>query len=1160
MASALNTKINSYAIQNGIEFDQSITLPPTQTGTLTENTPAYWSFQGRSAVYEPGVGPAGGSGSWKYVINSANGCRLRNNGGPLLNLMGDGNISVGFWFKTTEFRTTNTLVDATALFAWVPAGTTGFGFFISGGAHATPNRLVFKGGAQTVVSNTTVSLNTWYYLAVVKNGNTMTFYINGQAANSVTSTSTSSATQIGWSDNVAGTSATDGATLNISNSYIAEPSVIGATQIAEIWAVGSTAPATVNYSSEPMTASALSVDPSLKISENILETPATATALMTEPTIVTTVGDSTYVTTSFIASATFPSNVSIVARKNINFTNVGTSNASAIFGDNVIITAGTNVSYSSEQLTASALMNNAKTSESPFVASALMKDPIIFVTPNYYNLIKSLNPYLYINNGQSSANIVNYGYQSGTFVRDLDLLTNQNSPFPLDMVAEGKSWRGSSTTNSNGWITFETANFANSFNSLVGTGNFAYEIWVNPQQFPSGAQFSSYNGPNYSIINSEKIHLYMTEPSSNMNVTYPNNNWNTRSLRLDISNSSTTTIQLNIPLSSTPLTLLNWNHIVINIYQSGINANQRLVQLWINGQIVFNQNISFTSYVDNTDKINYILGSNASGLKFLSDMYYDELAIYSSALTNSQIIQHYNFISTLSPNYIHNASSITANAESGNHQYAVTSNINAIATSITGSADFVMPSVLAQKVINYSAPTLTASALNTDATVYYGWTIYPVPAIAAAESKEGFALNTTYYDYIQANIAPYRYVTFDTATPFADYGTDTDYAVNPTVVGGIIVNPDVGITGKSAKTAGLDYTTDGVILKESEHDDNWGTGNNSWHSSFWMERAIDDNSTTGLRVLWNLNGHNDNQNVILYHYQNKLHLQINNQVGAPITITSANNVNIFDYTRHNIVINSHHNNNNNVLYVYVDATLVLTQNIGSYAVTTINNPIHVGANDEANNFPRLGVGCLITPFVNTALPVVPTNTKLILDEIYWDKNQILQTAVTNIFNVMPDKVNANTVAEALIASAEMIMPTIITNAILSAVPATASTEFVNPSLYIERFIVTSADIMDASALMANAIGFVQVTINADVMAASVILNNAGILIAVPGPTMYASAQFADRPNGVYGSSAYFDLGIGIHINGFPSYIILSPWAAWLRTNNSNDLIVTRELV
>ena len=221
-----------------------------------------------------------------------------------------------------------------------------------------------------------------------------------------------------------------------------------------------------------------------------------------------------------------------------------------------------------------------------------------------------------------------------------------------------------------------------------------------------------------------------------------------------------------------------------------------------------------------------------------------------------------------------------------------------------------MPSVLAQKTINYSAPTLTASALNTDVTIYYGWTIYADPAIAFAEKPEGYPLNTIYYDYVQANIAPYRYVSFDDANPYTDFGTDNDYSVTPTVVGGIIVNPDLGINGKSAKTAGLNYATDGVILKESEWDDSWGTGQNSYHSAFWFQRALDDTSTTGLRVLWNLNGYKDNQHVVLYQYQNKLHMQFNNGSGTWIE-QDTGTLDLFDYERHFVLIEFDHTNVNN---------------------------------------------------------------------------------------------------------------------------------------------------------------------------------------------------------------------------------------------------------
>jgi hypothetical protein len=1122
MASALNTKINSYALERGIEFDESYRQNITRTGS--NSLGSYSLANSPEPVYESTVGPVGGSGSWKFVSSSTNSPRFSTTSASELVGINDRDYTQGFWFKISalpELTTPGLGIAGISLFVMPPATTIGWAATVAPSNSTSTqdgtslaSRLIVNCVAGTYMVGPIVVPDKWYYLAVRRIGNAFEMYVDGSLVSTATNTAASGLEQriafgaLGNEQNVANCN------FWISNFHQSTSSVINATAISEIWAVGSPTVTNINYSSEPMTASATKVDSSLKIDDIFSTTPATASVLMTEPTIIVTSGDSTYVTTSFIASTLFPSNYAVYVERNINITITETLNASTELINNVNVSTGTDESFSATEFTASAEMVEPVLARQPMTASALMGNHSAIVAASYYNLVKGLDPYLYIYDG--SATPFNAGYQSGTFTVSSGLQKLQTPPQPLNLVGEAKAWRSTNDNGVDASIRFNAPSNETSFDAILATQEWSFEQWISMPAFNT----------DFRIINDPSLSLTFEESAAG-NVT----RGIFLSLKTGISNSSYFQ-----PISTGPTSQNNVYHVVVT--STKISSTQQLIRVWLNTQIVFSETYTFTPWTPNKNTF-FVINSDGG------ELYHDEIALYDFPLNSSQIIQHYNFVSTLSPNFTYYEQPLEASAESGDHQFVVTSNVDAIATPITASADFVMPSVLAQKVINYSTPALTASALNTDVTVFYGWTIYADPAIAAAEAKEGFALNTTYSDYIQANIAPYRYVTFDTATPYADFGTDNDYSVAATVVGGTIVNPDLGINGKSAKTAGTSYITDGVILKESEHDDNWGTGNNSYHSSFWMERAIDDASTTGLRVLWNLNGHNDNQNLILYHYQNKLHLQINNQVGAPITITSANNVNVFDYTRHNIVINSHHNNNKNHLYVYVDAVLVLDQDINTYAVTTINNPIHVGANDEANNFPRLGIGCLITPFADTALPVVPTNTKLILDEIYWDKNQILQTEVTNIFNVMPDKVNANTVAEALTASAQMVMPTIITTVNFVAAPATASTEFVNPSLYIERFIVTSADIMDASALMGNAIGFVQIDIAADVMAASAIFNAAGVIITIPGSTMHASAI-----------TKYETLLVG----GRLTYDYISPWVKYLRATDAISILPTREVV
>jgi hypothetical protein len=364
-------------------------------------------------------------------------------------------------------------------------------------------------------------------------------------------------------------------------------------------------------------------------------------------------------------------------------------------------------------------------------------------------------------------------------------------------------------------------------------------------------------------------------------------------------------------------------------------------------------------------------------------------------------------------------------------------------------------------------------------------------------------------------------VTFDAADGTLDYGTDNDYSVTPTTIGGTVVNPDLGINGKSVKTTGSLYITDGVILNESEWNDSWGTGANDWHSAFWFQRALDDNSTTGLRVLWNLNGYKDNQHAVLYQYQGRLHMQFNNGSGTFIE-TDSTALDLFDYQRHFIVIDHNHGGGGtNTIKLYVDSVLRFTVNIGSITPTTTNAATaDSGPNDEANNRARLSVGCLITPFGSTALPVQPTTTKLIIDEVYWDKNVITQTQVTNLYNAMPDKTNKTVVAEPFIASDELVMPAFSTSSVLATAPLTASGSLVQPGITAVLNRVTSADVMTATALAGNARVFEDRIITADIFLSTAIFNSAGVRISVPGGPMLATVTMPTGIGSIYYTGRY----------------------------------------
>jgi hypothetical protein len=900
--------------------------------------------------------------------------------------------------------------------------------------------------------------------------------------------------------------------MQIAHLYVKSVALTSA-QISEIWQ--STQGGTnVSISETPATASALFVDPAISTSSNInfTETPATASALMTDPTIIITSPSYTFVQTSISVSAELLTNISVSATQNLNYVVSTTFNATTELINNVTITTGTNASFSAAEFTATAeIIEPLPLSRPPMTASALMVNPTLAITPNYRQLVKELIPSFYVAdpyvvdpNESLIPTFYNDGYDNwGTPYTDNGIRA-EFGPAPMSAVGNGNSFYfvGSSTNANRQWG-FNDSNAVNSSNYFNypnnNTNNFTLEFWINFKQSMTTEKSVFDLGPLDIRIDTNSISLTMAGedvPNDGLPPTYTHT-------------------------QNFISTLNSWNHFVITGSYSNNNLNLT-TQIWYNGALLGTTNSKYVNTIYPGTGILFNDGGETSAS-------INHIALYKQVLTNSQISNHHNFISTASPNKTIYDDAREISATSGDHNFVVTSNAYYDADPIPVSALIVQPTIIAGVSINVPVLPHTASAQLPMPSLKLDITATETAATAYAELLNPFVLSNLYYQYVQANIVPYRYVSFDAANPYADYGTDTDYSVIPTTVNGTIVGPGEAINGKSAKTAGNNYATDGVILKESEHDDNWGTGNNSYHSSFWFRQAPEDTST-GLRVLWNLNSQYDSQNVILYHYQNKLHLQINNQVGNPITVTSANNVNIFDLDRHFIVVASHHNNNNNILYVYVDTVLVLTQNISTYSVTTINNPIHVGANNEANNFPRLGIGCLITPFVNTALPVVPTNTILYIDEVYWDKNDINQTTINALFNMMPDQNNNNSPADTMLADAQSVNATVSTEVVFVQTSMTANAELVMPVVIAELNLITSASPMEASALLMPGEVFEDMEIFPDVMVASAIFNSVGVIISIPAGAMTASVTFP--------TEIFFSDGFGeIYLDGvYPAYV------------------------
>lgn len=250
MASPLNTKINSYALERGIEFDSAYPTvspfigPRTGTnplGTYTKNTTG-------NIVWEPTVGPIGGSGSWKlqWSTTTATNSYVRGTVATNTELLGvsDNDWSIGFWFKLNNIPASGSSSAASLLL--FHENIVGFTLSVQGTTTGTgkANLTYAKSGYGTITNliQGGIDANVWYYFAATREGSLHKIYLNNVLLFTFNQTGTNPTSgTLMWGDTSARTFS---GSWNISNYYLAPTSVIGPTQISEIWTVGSTPPST----------------------------------------------------------------------------------------------------------------------------------------------------------------------------------------------------------------------------------------------------------------------------------------------------------------------------------------------------------------------------------------------------------------------------------------------------------------------------------------------------------------------------------------------------------------------------------------------------------------------------------------------------------------------------------------------------------------------------------------------------------------------------------------------------------------------------------------------------------------------------------------------------------------------------------------------------
>lgn len=1115
---SLKDTILTYPVEAYVAFDEAYSVIPTNYGSIPYTGSTPWELRNTAPTYNSSVNPPGAiDGSWNFnQVAGSSGTRFNSDNFDWLTLgqsIHDGDYGHGIWVKINQMPQNNGFsVLHTVMRNW---GFPGFNMWLRGAGHASGPAVtsnIAGGGStgQVIINNP--QLDTWYYIVHRKTNapNSVEVFVNNQVVllgdNQANDTSDIYDFTIGSSATVV-TNASHN--FDICHLHTMAHADFTNQAISDIYNAGISAGGTdIEITETPATASALAPTiNNVSASANFVCQPLTASALSTEPTIIAVIGDNTYVTTSILVNANFPSNITIIASKNINNV-VGTFEATADMEQHVV-TAAVGVSFSAEPMEASATILEVEIPESPFIASATMPNASWYADANYFGQITNLNPFLYIGDGNPSP--VNHGYSINQTILD-NSLYKDSVDVPMIYINEGSYWVGTGVgINPYNAITIASDTYDNSFGKVVETGNWSVEFWTNFYDTDQATEIARIYGSGFRINRNsdETLTIYYRDDSGSQSVTTQQ-----------------------VP-GLANLGYTDWHHVVWNSTRN--NSSSVTHSIFINGALL----ISFTN--TDSDSIPYNTGTDWQLVRFGINNGFkggklDEIALYDAPLTNSQIVNHYEYVVGRSPDVLVSPEPITAHSEIVQASFVATQNINIPAGAVWNHILYpylVEPTIYTEISNSVAATPITANAnIGSSINIYYGRTQYANAALATAEKAPSYFIDNTYSNYILNNITDlYRYVSFDGNNTLQDYGTDTKYSVPPVIIDGTVVSPGYGINGKSVETSGLDIY-DGVVFYESEFNDTWGTGQNEYFSSFWMQRSLNDQSISGLRVLWNLHGEYNNQHVILYQYQNKLHMQFNNGSGQYIEESTPGNYDLFDYQRHLITIAFDHTGVNNYVLLYVDTQLAMVVDLEQYTGETVNSLTYLPPNDPASNYPRLAFGSLATNFVHTALSIVPANTKLIIDEPLFALSTIDLAGVQAMYNAMPPSTFVIVTADPLeISNSEFVNPEYSANVNYVALPMSASATIVEPSLFVvkENIYIVDEPMIANNAEIPYPTWSQPVFINADIMVANAIFNSAGVLITIPAPALTASATL---PTEIY----YNDILVTTAISPYMRYL------------------------